>query len=50
MKVTEQYFHVVQFITLCMVVLTLISVDRTLVCDHDQMKTYITSLINMHCA
>ena len=28
------YFHVVLFIILCKVVLTLKSVDETLVCDH----------------
>ena len=36
MKATEQYFHVVLFIT-CMlykVVLTFFSVDETLVCDY----------------
>ena len=34
MKATEQYFHVVLFIMLYKVVLTLKSVDETLVCDH----------------
>jgi len=33
-KATEQYFHVVLFIMLYKVVLTLKSVDETLVCDH----------------
>ena len=34
MKAIEQYFHVLMFIMLCNVVLTLKSVDETLVCDH----------------
>ena len=34
MKATEQYFHVVLFITLYKVVLTLKSVDETLVYDN----------------
>ena len=34
MKVSEQYFHVVLFIMLYKLVLTLNSVDETLVCDH----------------
>ena len=34
MKAIEQYFHVVLFIMLYKVVLTLQSVDETLVCDH----------------
>jgi len=34
MKATEQYFHVVLFITLYKVVLTFKSVDETQVCDH----------------
>ena len=34
MKATEQYFRVVLFIMLYKVVLTLKSVDETLVCDH----------------
>ena len=34
MKAIEQYFHVVLFIMLYKVVLTLKSVDETLVCDH----------------
>ena len=34
MKATEQNFHVVLFIMLYKVVLTLKSVDETLVCDH----------------
>ena len=34
MKVIEQYFHVVLFIVLYKVVLTFVSVDKTLVCDH----------------
>ena len=34
MKAIEQYFHVVPFITLCKVVLSSKSVDKTLVCDH----------------
>ena len=33
-KATEQYFHVVLFIMLYKVVLTFMSVDKTLVCDH----------------
>ena len=33
MKTTEQYFHVVLFTMLNKVVLTLKSVDQTLVCD-----------------
>ena len=33
MKATEQYFHVVLFIMLYKVVLTLKSVDETLVCE-----------------
>ena len=33
MKATEQYFHVVLFITLYKMVLTFKSVDQTLVCD-----------------
>ena len=36
MKVTEQYFHVVLFITLYKVVLAFKSVDKTLVCDHSK--------------
>ena len=34
MKAIEQYFHVVLFIMLYEVVVTLKSVDETLVCDH----------------
>ena len=34
MKAIEQCFHVVLFIMLYKVVLTLTSVDETLVCDH----------------
>ena len=34
MKATEQYFHVVLFIMLHKVVLTFVSVDKILVCDH----------------
>ena len=34
MKAIEQYFHVVLFIMLYMVVLPFASVDETLVCDH----------------
>ena len=34
MKAFEQYFHVVLFIMLYKVVLTLRSVDETLVCEH----------------
>ena len=34
MKAIEQYFHVVLFIMLHKVVLSLKSVDETLVCDH----------------
>ena len=34
MKDIEQYFHVVLFIMLYKVVLTLKSVDETLACDH----------------
>ena len=34
MKAVEQYFHVVQFVTLYKVVLTFKSVDETLVCEH----------------
>ena len=34
MKAIEQYFHVLLFIMLYKVVLTLKSVDETLVCDH----------------
>ena len=34
MKAVEQYFHVVLFIMLYKVVLTLKSVDKTLVCDY----------------
>jgi len=34
MKAIEQYFHVVLFIMLHKVVLTLKSMDETLVCDH----------------
>ena len=34
MKAIEQYFHVVLFIVLYMVVLTFMFVDETLVCDH----------------
>ena len=34
MKAIEQYFHVVLFIMLYKVVLTFMSVDKTLVCDH----------------
>ena len=34
MKATEQFFHVVLFITLYKVILTFKSVDKTLVCDH----------------
>ena len=34
MKAIEKYFHVVLFIVLYKVVLTLKSVDETLVCDH----------------
>ena len=34
MKAIEQYFDVVLFIMLYKVVLTFMSVDETLVCDH----------------
>ena len=34
LKVTEQYFHVVLFNMLYKLVVTLKSVDETLVCDH----------------
>ena len=34
MKIIEQYFHVVLFIMPYKVVLTLKSVNETLVCDH----------------
>jgi len=34
MKAIEQYFHVVQFIMLHKVVLTVKSTDEILVCDH----------------
>ena len=34
MKAVEQYFHVILFIMLYKVVLTIESVDETLVCDH----------------
>ena len=34
MKAIGQYFHVVLFIMLCKVILTLKSVDETVVCDH----------------
>jgi len=34
MKATEQYFHVVLFITLYKVLLTFESVDEILNCDH----------------
>ena len=34
LKAIEQFFHVVLFIKLYKVVLTLKSVDETLVCDH----------------
>ena len=34
MKATEQDFHLVLFIMLCKLVLTLQYVDETLVCDH----------------
>ena len=34
MKAIEQYFHVALFLMLCKVVLTLNSVDETLVYDH----------------
>ena len=34
MKATKLYFHVVLFIMLYKVVLTFMSVDETLVCDH----------------
>ncbi len=34
MKAIEQYFHVALFIMLYTVVLTLKSVDESLVCDH----------------
>ena len=34
MKATEEYLHVVLFITLYMVVLTFESVDKILKCDH----------------
>jgi len=33
-KAIEQYFHVVLFIMIYKVVLTLRSVEKTLVCDH----------------
>ncbi len=38
-KANEQYFHVVLFMMLDKVVLTLKSVDETLVCDHSN-KSY----------
>ena len=34
MKAAEKYFPVVPFIMLCMVVLTFVSVDKILKCDH----------------
>jgi len=43
MRAIEQYFHVVLFITLYKVVLTVKSVDETLVCDHSN-ESYCTIL------
>ena len=43
MKAIEQYFHVVLFIMLYMVVLTFKSVDETLVCDHSN-ESYLAIL------
>ena len=40
MKAIEQYFHVVLFITMYKVVVTLKSVDETLGCDHSNEITY----------
>ena len=40
MKATEQYFPVVLYITLCEVVLTLVSVDEILKFDHSN-ESYI---------
>ena len=43
MKATEQYFHVVLFPMLYKVILTLTSLDETLVCDHST-ESYWTPL------
>jgi len=43
MKAIEQYFHVVLFIMLCKVVLTVKSLDETLVCD-DSNESYLAVL------
>ena len=40
MKAIEQYFHVVLFIVLYKVVLTLESKDKTIVCDHSNESLY----------
>ena len=43
MKAIEQYFHVVLFIMLYKVVLTLKFLDETLVCDHSN-ESYLAVL------
>ena len=47
MKAIEQYFHVVLFIILYEVVLTFMSVDKTLVCDHsnESFKQYFHGVL-----
>jgi len=43
MKAIEQVFHVTLFVTLNKVVLTLKSVDKTLVCDHSNESYWVLS-------
>jgi len=49
MKAVEQYFHEVLFIMLYIVVLTFISVDDTLVCDHSNESYSVSSIFMWSC-
>ena len=49
MKATEQYFPVVLYITLCEVVLTLVSVDEILKFDHSN-ESYIAERCTLELA
>ena len=51
MKAIEQYFHVVLFIMLYKVVLSLLSfksVDKTLVCDHSNCAVISGGVVSCH--
>jgi len=49
MKAIEQYFHVVMFIVLYKVVLTLKFVDKTLACDHSNETELLRSTFMWYC-